>query len=489
MAVQIERDFAFIFKDENGNLLTLYPKTLASQVVANKKTMADHVYSTSHLLQTEKEALRNAGKPNGYVLLDENGYIPNDNINKSIRNIETEFTTIDDMLTNSAFVVHGALAIVIDASGDPTVNNGWAIYRRDINSDQYWDLDLGWKKIIERETIDLDMDFSHVPGKPNSTSEQIDDMVRSSHFHRDKTLLDLIDEDNSGHMLYDGEKIAYDEEVQRVIVKDYVDDDFRELDFWFKPTYSQSWWDNDAIPYAGSTCYEKYKGREDLIVAPKLLTQDVTSVVRMFYQCKNLEETQQYNTIHCVDFTGQYQDCESLKSVPYMGEYGTLRGLTFDNMFNKCIMLEYSPEMRLDNATSVIAMYSGCINIQRILPFGSTSNITNMKQWFNGCRSLIKITDPIDFSSINLAENVSNMFNECESLEYVQFVPGTLTVSLDLSGTNLSEECLIDIIEGLPVVSTSGDLKQLNISDIPAANVIEDSYLINAAIKGWQVYK
>lgn len=487
MAVQTERDFAFVYRDENGDFLTFYPKTLAKQVLAGVKTIEDHVYSNSHLLSTEKEAMINAGRPNGYIILDENGYIPMAHMNKSLRSIESEFANINDMLTNGSFVMHGALAMVIDASADPTVTTSWAVYRRDSHSEEYWDLDKGWEKIIDMQSIDLDMDFAHVPGKPNSSAEQIDDLVRKAHVHKDKGLLDLFDEDENGKVRYNGERLAYDDEVQRVVVSDYIDENFRGFDIWFKPTFSQSWWDNDGVEYAGTSCYEKYRGREDIVVAQKLRTEDATTVARMFYQCYNLEETQQYNTISCVDFTGEYQECRSLRVVPIMGEYGTLRGVTFDNMFNGCSMLEYSPEMNLANANSVIGMYSGCISMTRVLPFGSTSKITNMRQWFNGCTNLETITDPIDFSSITSADAVSNMFNDCESLQNLKFVEGTLTVSLSLRGTNITEECLIDIINGLPSVSTSGELKVLNLTEVPAALNIDYDILANAANRGWQV--
>lgn len=486
MATQTERDFVFIYRDENGELITFYPRTLAKQVVSGNKTMEDHVYSTSHVLSSEKQAMINAGKPSGYVVLDENGLIPMDNMNRSMRIIEVEFENIDDMLTNSSYVMHGTLVMVIDATGDPTVEEGWAIYRRDTESDEYWNLNSGWKKVLENESIDIDMTYENMPDRPDASASDADAMVRMAHSHKDNGLLELIGEDNNGNVTYNGERLAYDAEVQRVIVNDYIDDNCRNFDFWLKPTFSQSWWDNDSIRYV-DTCYELFRGREDIVKAEKLLTGDVTTVARMFYQCYNLEETQQYNTIHCVDFTGQYQECRSLTKVPFMGDHGTERGITFDNMFNKCSMLEYSPEMSLKNATSVVGMYSGCTNLTRVLPFNSTKKIENMKYWFNGCISLIKITDPIDFSSITTAENVDSMFNECESLEYVKFVEGTLKVSLSLKGTNLSRDCLIDIIEGLPSVSSSGEIKILNLTDIPEASDVDDTYLASAATKGWQI--
>ena len=486
MATQIERDFEFVFRDNNGDLIIMYPKTIAKQVLAGKGTMEDHVFSESHLLSTEKTALVNAQQPNGYLLVGEDGYISMDHLNHSIRSIEAEFSTIDDMLANSAYVMHGALAMVLDATGDTTVKSQWAVYRRNNTSEEYWDLAKGWEKVLEKESIDLDMSFARLPGKPNASAEEIDNMVRDSHTHADSALLDSFTTDNTGHVFYKNEKVAFDDEVQRVVVSDYIDDNVRGSDIWFKPVYGQSWWDNTDLVNAGNTCYEAYAG-QSFTSAPKLITKDSTNFIRMFYQCYNLETTQQYNTINGRDFTGMYQECTSLDSVPYMGDVGTAKGVTFDNMFNKCSVLRYSPEMNLVNATSVVSMYSGCVNIERILPFGSTARITDMREWFNGCISLVKIMREIDFSSITSADKINNMFNECDSLEYVKFKSGTLKVSLSLQGTNLTKACLVDIIQGLPSVTGTGSIKYLNLADIDAVAEIEEQYIENAAAKGWQI--
>lgn len=485
MATQIERDFEFVFRDSNGDLIIMYPKTIPDQVIAGRGTMQDHIRSDSHLLSTERNALINAQRPNGYLLLGEDGYIPVEHLNESIRSIEAEFSDIDDMLANGAYVVHGALAMVLDATKDPTVNSQWAVYRRDSQSEDYWDLAKGWKKVLEKESIDMDMSFERLPGKPNASAEQIDDVVRLKHLHADKGLLDDFAEDTNGHITYRGEKVAYDDEVKRVVVSDYIDDNVRNYDIWFKPVFGQSWWD-DPPNDAGDTCYRAYIG-QTFTTAPKLGTSNSTNFIEMFYQCYNLEVTQQYDTSNGIDFSRMYQECSSLETVPYMGETGTAKGVTFDHMFNKCSMLRYSPEMNLVRAQSVYGMYAGCVNMERVLPFGSTARISNMREWFNGCASLVKIMGEIDFSGITSTDKVENMFNECDSLEYVKFTPNTLQVSLSLADTNLSKECIINILQGLPSNTGTGIVKYLNLSGVDAVSEVAQSYIDIAAAKGWQI--
>jgi hypothetical protein len=94
---------------------------------------------------------------------------------------------------------------------------------------------------------------------------------------------------------------------------------------------------------------------------------------------------------------------------------------------------------------------------------------------------LKKIYSPIDFSS---ATNVVGMFHDCIDLEEVAFVPGTLKTSLSLENTNLSLECMIDIINGLPSVTNS---PTLTLTDIPAVGEIPESVVNTAMLKGWTI--
>ncbi len=475
--MSFEYHFELIYMTADGPAV-LYPKTLAEQVLlTNGQNALDHINSDMHLRGAERAGLDACNLPGGFVKLDARGYVPKDLIKGSLLAIGTEFATIHDMLEHGAEVISGGICMVVDATEDPNIRHKWGIYRRKLNSDAYWSLD-GWECICNGQSIDLSMAWEDIEGVPDSTGPEIDDMVSKAHTHPDKILLDNIAELNN-HANFKGHEIAYYEEVPQFITSDYDNGMLRIGDFWLKHSYGQQWWTDPTIEYAGDTCYEKYMGLDTMREAPKLRTSDSTSFCRMFYRDYDLEGMQQYDTAKGVDFTQMFYECTSLHVVPCMA---TSEGEQFDEMFYKTISLEYSPEMDLSKAVSVKGMYSGCEVLEYVLPFKSTSHVTNMIQWFNGCSSLKKIFDPIDFSSITSEARVASMFNQCLDLEEVEFVENTLKVSLSLENTNLTRESLLGILQGLPTVTNS---PTLTLTGIPNLSTISESDFQTARVKGW----
>ena len=476
----MERDFELIFKNEEGTVFVLYPSTVAKQILlGNGYTAEDHINSDLHLFGQEVSALSNFNTANGLLKLDENGFIPDNLVNESIYLVRKEFATISDMLTNGGTVISDTLVMVLDASEDPGVNGEWAIYRRNDNAD-FSTLD-GWVKIAESESLDLDMSWEGLGGKPQSSVDAIDEMVSTAHVHPNLNVQTGFGEEDN-HATYQGKKIAYDEEVLRVYASDYYDpDEAPGNSYWLRPLNSQSWWSNSSITDAGVSMYERFANNDEMEVTPKLLTHHVTTVNRMCYSCDNLKEVQQYDYFSCVDFASQFEDCRSLTSVPIMNSGS---GQYFAKQFKGCVHLEQSPLMDLANATTVSEQYSGDVNLIRVLDFGSTGKVTNMVGWFNGCSALQLIQGEIDFTSITSDSMVVNMFNACIDLEKVSFKPGTLTVSLSLANTNLTPACLTAILEGLPEI---GNDKSINISGIPATDTLDEDVIISTIQKGWNV--
>ena len=474
------KESTLTFKNDEGEVIELYPKTTSDQVLlSNGQTVHDHLNDDIHLYQSERNALNKTNTPTGYIRLNDEGHIPDEFIDPAYTSIRTEFNTISDMLAAGNRIPPGTTIMVLDASEDPTVTHDWAVYRRKKNSDAYYDLS-GYDKLYESEGIDMDMSFENLPNGTSSNASDIDKAVDDSHTHVDKAALDNLTEIDN-HLVFKGKRIAFDDEVPRFISKEYSDESFRPHDFWFKPSFNQSWWGDPFIEYAGTTCYEKYRDVDTMSVAPKLRTSDATSVCRMFYRCYELEVAQQYDVRKCIDFTGQYTECTNLKVVPCMNSFS---GKLFSNQFKMCSFLEHSPEMILDHATNVSAQYSGCSNLERVLPFGSTKNVTDMKEWFNGCSALRIIYSPIDFSSITSDGKVYAMFNDCLDLEEVEFVEGTLTVSISLVDTNLSAECISGILRGLPEISTG---KSINLSGIPSFDLVPTEDIEFAEARGWSI--
>ena len=97
----------------------------------------------------------------------------------------------------------GTFAYVRDASADPTVKSGFALYVRKNG---------GWQKIFEEEAMDQDIaelitiNWENVLNKPESSVEAIDDAVAKAHEHDNKEALDKIGAAED-HLTYNGETI------------------------------------------------------------------------------------------------------------------------------------------------------------------------------------------------------------------------------------------------------------------------------------------
>ena len=102
-------------------------------------------------------------------------------------------------LTQNTFV------LVTDASADPTVDVGAALY--------VWNEDTStYTKIAEYESMDATIAWNDIQGKPTSSPTAIDNAVANSHTHTNKTQLDKIGQDGGGNLTYGGTsvKIAWD---------------------------------------------------------------------------------------------------------------------------------------------------------------------------------------------------------------------------------------------------------------------------------------
>jgi hypothetical protein len=88
---------------------------------------------------------------------------------------------LEDDLTQAVFV------LVLDATGDPTVAAGAALYA--------WNPATStWLKVAEYESMDLELTWDALTGKPLSTPAQIDSAVAASHSHANKATLDKFSE-------------------------------------------------------------------------------------------------------------------------------------------------------------------------------------------------------------------------------------------------------------------------------------------------------
>lgn len=100
---------------------------------------------------------------------------------------------LEPSLTQAVFV------LVTDASDDPTVTSGAAMYAWNVTGST-------WIKVSEYESMDVEVTWASITGKPTSTPTQIDAAVTNSHTHANKATLDKFSE-SGGLLRFNGSPI------------------------------------------------------------------------------------------------------------------------------------------------------------------------------------------------------------------------------------------------------------------------------------------
>ena len=486
-----ENYFVFVHKVAEDTFEIYYPKTVAQQVVTGKNaTLADHLTAPAHINAAQREMLNKAGQPGGIARLDDKGHLPLDNFDVSFVLIKIQFDDIHQMLDDTD-TKSGSMAFVLDATDDPSVESGWAVYRRTntIIDQQYGGrLGIDWVKVYEKESIDVNVTWEIIKRDTGMTSEpeEIDQMVADEHVHANKSVIDKLGINSNGKLTYDGYEVAYLADVSSYHWDDYADKSAMRIgDFWMKGSICQNWWDDPTIEYAGNSCYEKYMDQDGLVTAPKLRTNDATTARRMFYRCYSLDEVPQYDWRSLLDAQSMFEEASSLELVPHMN---TEKLDNAERMFYGATSLRQSPEMSLNSATNMKEIFYGCLNLTHVNPFGYTKNVTDMTRAFSGDDALEKIDSAINFSSISDASKLTDIFKDCIELNKLRFAKDTLSVSIDVSGTNLDEESLESVFNGL--VKYTGISESAPTINVKGINAMEDLAPTIKAIpfnKGWNV--
>lgn len=92
------------------------------------------------------------------------------------------------------------VVLVLDATGDATVAAGAATYVYRLSN-------TSWVKISEAESLDIQLTWAAISGRPTSSPAQIDAAVTNSHTHANLTQLALIGQDGAGELTYNGNNV------------------------------------------------------------------------------------------------------------------------------------------------------------------------------------------------------------------------------------------------------------------------------------------
>lgn len=107
---------------------------------------------------------------------------------------------VADIAARDALEPEGAIFVLVqDASADPTVDAGAALYA--------WNpATSAWLKVAEYESMDVELNWDAINGRPTSTPAQIDTAVSQAHTHANKSTLDKFSEDG-GLVRFGGQPI------------------------------------------------------------------------------------------------------------------------------------------------------------------------------------------------------------------------------------------------------------------------------------------
>ena len=112
------------------------------------------------------------------------------------------FEIVADIAARDALVLdQNTLVLVTDASADPTVDSGAALYAWNNTAQTY-------TKVAEYESLDLVLSWANITGKPTATPAAIDQAVIDSHTHSNKTQLDKISEDVDQNLMYNSQYVV-----------------------------------------------------------------------------------------------------------------------------------------------------------------------------------------------------------------------------------------------------------------------------------------
>ena len=133
----------------------------ASDIVTKEtgKGLSTNDYSTA-----EKTKLAAVPTPSTIAVLDANGKVP-------VANLPAEFNAMETVATYADLPINGNYdgrkIMVLNASGDPTVVSGFAIYIYSATNTQ-------WVKVAEGESMDLVLDWSNITNKPGDLLHETD---------------------------------------------------------------------------------------------------------------------------------------------------------------------------------------------------------------------------------------------------------------------------------------------------------------------------
>ena len=146
------------------------------------------------------------------------------------------------------------------------------------------------------------------------------------------------------------------------------------------------------------------------------------------------------------------------------------------------------------NVVNMAYMYSGCPKLFSLdISSLDTSKVEDMSYMYYNDVKLVRVIGDIDCSNLVNAENIVKGCVNLRELSLVNIYANSTmsdnaSWSIDLSDTMLTDECLINIINQLPDLSSNGISNNTNIKiSLPVNNTLTSDNIKVASDKGWIV--
>ena len=218
-------------------------------------------------------------------------------------------------------------------------------------------------------------------------------------------------------------------------------------------------------------------------LTPEEYANYVTPAIQMGWKVYGIYEP----IARITDFTDymktNHTDYETVEYITKLPD--TSHGVNMTRMFANCPQLKMiTANIDTSSCTNMNAMYQNCPSLSTV-PAMNTDNVVDMSYMFDGCASLVYIPTELNFNGI-VEDTSKDMFRHCYKLQLVAITPNSLTCDLDLSDTALDVSCVLNILKGLPQL-TSKASKTIKFNNIYTFDEDKYNYVEQAQIKGWTV--
>lgn len=134
--------------------------TQAQTDIDSLSTRVTNAATSISNLSLTKEDKANKGIASGYASLDSGGKVPITQLPSSLKEMLVVSTISDRNSITGDDLYDGIRVRVLDATGDPTVQSGWAEYC-------YMASTNTWEKLAEKESLDVVLNWSNLNGIPD----------------------------------------------------------------------------------------------------------------------------------------------------------------------------------------------------------------------------------------------------------------------------------------------------------------------------------